>query len=158
MKRLAAIATGLAIGAALWGFGPAAAAEVSGWWTESNGVASGSMASLAPLEVSDAKGGDRLFPGQTLALKVQVKNPNPVPLTLAAVEIGDLKSEDGACDDTLAGSRLRFDRTPDIVVQPGTNDGVVLGSIKLPKLLANSCQGKDVSAEVQVRAAYGATG
>jgi hypothetical protein len=73
------------------------------------------------------------------------------------VDVGDLQSGDSACDESLANSRLRFDRTPDITVKPGSNDGIVVGNVRLPSLLANACQGQDVSADVQLRAAFGAS-
>jgi hypothetical protein len=79
-----------------------------------------------------------------------------VALTIVSAEIGDLKSGDSTCDASLEDSRLRFDRTPDLVVQPGANDGIVLGNVKLPKLLAQDCQGRDISAAVSLRAAFGA--
>jgi hypothetical protein len=153
MKRLlAAVVTALLVTSSV-----ALAEGAWSWYTDAKGEASGSLASLTALGVSDARGGDSLYPGQSMPLRVSIKNENAVPLTLVSVEIGDLKSGDGSCDASLADSRLRFDRTPDIAVQPGANE-VVLGSVRLPKLLAQSCQGKDVSAEVSVRAAYGVAG
>lgn len=137
--------------------GAGLAADVWSWYVDAEGEASGSLASLQALRVSDAKGGDNLYPGQTMPIRVDISNENPVPLTLATVEISDLRSGDQACDASLQDSRLRFDRTPDIIVHPGANDGIVLGSVKLPRLLAQSCQGKDISAGVNVRAAYGAS-
>lgn len=136
--------------------GTALAAQAVGWFVESEGTASGSLGTLEALKVTDARAaGEGLLPGESLAVKVDIENGNRVALTLAAVEIGDLRSGDETCDASLADSRLRFDRSPDILVQPGENDAVVLGSVRLPKALANSCQGRDIDAEVAVRATYG---
>jgi hypothetical protein len=150
MKTLAAL-----IGVVLALCGSSLAAGVWSWYTDATGEASGSLASLAALDVSDARGGDGLFPGQSMAIRVSIKNPNPVALTLVAAEVGDLRSGDDACDASLQDSRLSFDRTPGIAVQPGANEGLVLGNVRLPKLLAQSCQGKAITAPVSVRAAYG---
>jgi hypothetical protein len=153
-----AVIIGLVVGTVLAVTSAAVAAQTWSWYTDASGEASGSLASLQALEVSDARGGEGLLPGASMALKVNVTNPNSVALDIVSVTVGDLKSEDASCDDSLQDSRLRFDSTPEITVKPGDNEGVILGSIKLPRLLANSCQGRDVSAEVQLRAAYGAAG
>ena len=151
-----AIFLGFVVGVVLASGSVAVAAQTWSWYTDAAGEASGSLGALQSLQVSDAKGGDGLLPGESMALRVNISNDNRVALTLVSVDIGDLKSGDGACDSSLADSRLRFDRTPDLVVQPGSNDGVVLGSVRLPRLLAQECQGRDVSAAVNVRAAFGA--
>lgn len=150
-----AIICGLGVGFIL-ASGTVALADAGwSWYTDAEGSASGSLGALTPLEVSDAKGGDGLLPGETMLLKVNIRSDNRVPLDIVSVEIEDLKSGDDECNASLENSRLRFDRTPNIVVQPGDNDGVVLGSVKLPNLLAQSCQSEDVSAKVNLRAAYG---
>lgn len=151
-----AIIIGFIVGTVLAASSVAVAAQAYSWYVDVEGSASGSLGALSPLDVSDARdAGNGLLPGETLAIKVDIGNPNRVALSIVSVDVGDLKSGDGSCDDSLADSRLRFDRTPDLTVQPGENAGVILGSIRLPKLLANACQGESVSAAVQLRAAYG---
>ena len=157
MKSLRSIFVGLLLGTILSSATVALGAAGFSWYTDAQGEASGSLGSLVALDVSDARGGDGLLPGERMLLKVNVSNPNRVALSIVSVEVGDLKSGDSACDESLADSRLKFDSTPDLVIQPGSNDGIVLGSVKLPNLLANACQGEDVSADVQLRAAYGAS-
>jgi hypothetical protein len=152
-----AIICGFVVGGMLATGSVAVAAQGWSWYVDAEGSASGSLGALQSLQVSDAKGGDGLMPGETMVLRVDVSNPNRAALSLVSVDIGDLKSGDDACNTSLEGSRLRFDRTPDITIDPGSNDGVVLGSVKLPKLLAQSCQGQDISADVQLRAAFGAS-
>jgi hypothetical protein len=152
-----AIITGFVVGTVLATGSVALATTSWSWWTDVSGSASGSFASLQPLGVSDAKGGDGLLPGETLALRVNIDNPNRVALSLVTADIGDLKSGDETCDTSLEDSRLRFDRTPDITVKPGSNDGITLGNVRLPSLLANACQGRDISADVSLRAAFGAS-
>ena len=147
---------GFVVGVMLASGSVALAAKTFSWYVDAEGSASGSLGALSSLDVSDAKGGDGLLPGETMVLRVNIDNPNRVALDLVSVDIGDLKSGDGACDDSLADSRLRFDATPDVTVTPGSNEGIVLGKVKLPNLLANECQGRDVSAAVSVRAAFGA--
>ena len=156
--NLKATFIGLVVGVMVASAATALAAAGWSWYVDVNGSASGSLGALSPLQVSDAKGGDGLLPGETFPVKVNIDNPNRVALDIVSVQIGDLKSGNGDCDGSLADSRLRFDSTPDVTVQPGANDGIVLGKVKLPTLLANACQGRDVSADVQVRAAYGAAG
>lgn len=155
LRRAKSFLVGLVISVMIGSAGTAIGAVGWTWFVDSGGSASGSLATLEPLKVSDARGGEDLLPGEKMAIKVDVENPNRVPLTLVSVDIGDLKSGEGECDASLADSRLRFDRTPDIVVQPGGNDGVVLGQVRLPRLLAQRCQGQTVTADVHVRAAYG---
>lgn len=156
MARARSIFVGFVVGVMLASGTVALAAKGWSWYTGvAEGEVSGSLASLAALEVSDAKGGDGLFPGQVLTLRVIVKNPNEVTLDISRVDVDDLKSGDGTCDDSLQDSRLRFDPTPDVSLVPGTND-VVLGKVKLPTLLANECQGRSITAKVHITAAYGA--
>lgn len=155
MRRARSIFVGFVVGLMLASGTVALAAQGWSWYVDAKGEASGSLGSLASLDVSDAKGGEDLLPGDRMALKVNISNPNRVALDIVALDVGDLKSGDGTCDASLADSRLRFDSTPNLTVQPGDNPGIVLGSIRLPSLLANACQGRGVSADVQVRAAYG---
>jgi len=155
MRRARSIFVGFVVGLTLASGTVALGAQGWSWYVDVEGEASGSLGALSPLDVSDAKGGDDLLPGDVMPLRVNVGNPNRVALMIVSVEIGDLRSSDDSCNESLADSRLRFDRTPDLIVQPGANDGLLLGKVKLPNLLANSCQGMDVSASVNVRAAYG---
>ena len=150
-----AIFVGFIVGVMLASATVALGAQTWSWYVDASGSASGSLGALQALQVSDARGGDGLLPGETMALRVNISNDNRVALNIVSVDVGDLKSGDDACDSSLEDSRLRFDRTPDLTVQPGDNNGVVLGSVRLPNLLAQGCQGRDISADVQLRAAYG---
>lgn len=153
-----AIFAGFVVGGMLASGSVAVAAQTWTWFVDAEGSASGSLGALLPLDVSDARGGDGLLPGETMALKVDIDSPNRVALTLVSVEIGDLESGDDACDGSLADSRLRFSRSPGILIRPGQNAGIILGTVRLPRLLAQDCQGEDITATVSVRAAYGAEG
>jgi hypothetical protein len=152
-----AIICGFVVGGMLATASVAVAAQTWSWYVDASGSASGSLGALQALDVSDAKGGSGLLPGDTFAVRVDIDNPNRVSLEVVSADVGDLQSGDSACDESLANSRLRFDRTPDITVKPGSNDGIVVGNVRLPSLLANACQGQDVSADVQLRAAFGAS-
>lgn len=155
MRRARSIFVGFWVGLMLASGTTALAAAGWSWYTEVEGSASGTLGALSPLDVTDARGGEGLFPGEVLPLRVDIGNPNRVDLTLVSVDIGDLESGDGACDESLKDSRFRFDRTPDILIHPGKNDGIVLGKVRLPDLLAQSCQGKDIEADVTAKAAFG---
>lgn len=117
-----------------------------------DGEARGKLAGLASLKVSPVEG-EAVFPGQVMPLRVTIVSDNPVDLDVVDVELGDLKTGDDLCDQSLERSKIRFNRE-EVTIKPGENN-VLIGRVALPTKLANSCQRKEVTAKLVVTAAYG---
>lgn len=144
-----ASAIGLVLGCV---FG-AALPAVAAWLVQGEGEVGARLASLEPLKVGKATvvSDDIALPGKTIRLQADVENPNPTELTILGSDLKNLSA--GDCDVT----GLKYHDNNKLDITEGRNEKVVLGRLVLPELLANRCQGSEITAVITVRAAYGRT-
>lgn len=148
--RWIALAAAVAVGLVVVGVG------VASWAVSGEGKAGGTIGELRPLTVELAKGDADALPGQDLALRAVVTNPNDIPLEVTAVSLTDDLTVDGkdGCNASLKDVRS-LEKADGLTLKPGANE-ITVGTVRLPKQLDQECAGATVTGKVRVVAAFGA--
>jgi hypothetical protein len=144
MSRLAYTAAGLVAGAVLASTGTA----LSAWLISGKGEASVQLASLKPLGVSPAKIAGA-WPGDTIDVHADLSNPNERQVSVTGITLTDLSSDTAGC-----ATGLKFVPSTDISLAPGDSHDVLVGTVTIPKGIAQKCAGANVTGDLAVEAGY----
>lgn len=144
MRRASYILVGVLAGIAI-----AAAPGVAAWLTSGNGTASVALAELKPLGVSPAKV-EGAWPGDTVEVRADLKNPNARAVSAQTITLTDLHADVAGC-----ATGAKFTPTTDIPLPPGDANDVQVGTLTIPKGVAQKCVGATLQGTLSVEAAYG---
>lgn len=99
-----------------------------------------------------------LYPGGTAALVVQVRNPNPFPVTLTSVTgNGEITSDAIGCDATNHGVTFTDQTGLSIPLPAGTTTTVTLSdAVAMAPTSADACQGATFTVPVSLNGGTGA--
>ncbi|HVW34111.1 MAG TPA: hypothetical protein VHL53_16360 [Acidimicrobiia bacterium] len=130
-------------------------------WT-ANGTGSGSAKAVtakAVTTVDTASPTAQLYPGGNGDLTVQLKNSNPYPVTVTAIDkaaTGSIVSGDPTCD---ASNGVTFTNTAGSwdVAANGTTTVTLAGKVHMSNSSVDACQGLSFTVPVSITAASSAT-
>lgn len=143
MKRAGYIGIGILAGLAI-----AAAPGVAAWLVNGHGTASVALAELKPLGVSPAKVSN-VWPGDVVEVHADLKNPNERQVSVIGITLTDLSSDTVGC-----ATGLKFEARTDIPLSPGDSNDVLVGTVTIPKGIAQKCAGASITGDLAVEAGY----